>query len=84
MPDPGFAVGRRRPHRGRELPRQLNFEIFFMSKRKNLDPWGRAPGTPPRSANASWSVLLYFVVATVFVDFDRLGLRGTKPMLLGN
>ena len=42
--DPEFPVG------GRGLPRRLRFEIF-VSKQKNRDPWGRAPGTPPRSAS---------------------------------
>ena len=27
-------------------PEAVTFRKFCMSKRKNLDPWGRAPGTP--------------------------------------
>ena len=51
--DPGFPVGRRRPRRGRRLPRQLCFENFAC---RNESIWslrgrGRAPGTPHRSPN---------------------------------
>ena len=51
--DPGFPVGGRGPRRGGVwTPEAVTFRKFCMSKRKNLNPWGRTPGTPPsRSAN---------------------------------
>ena len=47
MADPGFPVGGRR-----RLPRQLRFENFVCRNERIWILGGRAPGTPPRSANA--------------------------------
>ena len=55
MADPGFPVGGRQPLRGGIDSEVVTFRKFYMSKRKNLDPWGgggAAPGMPSRSANA--------------------------------
>ena len=53
LADPGFLVGGRGPRGGGAwTPEAVKFQKFCMLKRKNLDPLGgRAPGTPPRSAN---------------------------------
>ena len=51
--DPGFPVGGRGLHRGVWTPEAVTFQKLCMSKRKNWDPWGRAQGTPPRTANES-------------------------------
>ena len=40
---------------GAWTPEAVTFRKFCMSKQKNLDPWGRAPGTPP--VNPPMSVL---------------------------
>ena len=53
MADPRFPVGGRGPCRGAWTHEAVTFQNFFMSKRKNLDPGGRAWRTPPRSANDS-------------------------------
>ena len=45
--DPGFPVGV-----GRGLPRRLRFENFVCLNERIWTLEGRAPGTPPRSANA--------------------------------
>ena len=45
--DPGFPVG------GRGLPRRLRFENFVCRNERIWTLRGRAPGTPPRSANAT-------------------------------
>ena len=42
-----ISGGSRISHRGGVDSRGGYVLEFFMSKRKNLDPWGRAPGTPP-------------------------------------
>ena len=51
----GFRISRRgrRPRGGAYTPEAVTFRKFCMSKRKNLDPWGRgrAPDTPHKSAN---------------------------------
>ena len=44
--DPGFSRGG-----GAWTLEMVTFRKFCMSKRKNLDPWGRALGTPRRSGN---------------------------------
>ena len=44
--DPGFPVGGVDLVRGYGLPRRLRFENF-VSKRKNLDPWGACAGHAP-------------------------------------
>ena len=50
--DPGFPVGGCGPCSGGALtPEAVTFHKFGMAKQKNLNPWGRALGTPPRSAN---------------------------------
>ena len=52
MADPGFPVGGRGPRRGGAwTPDVATFHKICMSKRKNRDPWGGAPGAPPGSAN---------------------------------
>ena len=42
--DPGFPVGGVDLVGGAPTPEAVTFRTFCMSKRKNLDPWGRAPG----------------------------------------
>ena len=55
--DPGFPVGGRPPRRGAPTPEAATFQKISMSKRKNLDPWGRVPVAPPGSANVSIYIL---------------------------
>ena len=43
--DPGFPIG------GRGLPKRLRFENFVCRNDRIWTLGGRAPGTPPRSAN---------------------------------
>ena len=44
--DPGFTMGGRQPRRGAPTPEAATFRKICMSKRKNLDPWGRTPAAP--------------------------------------
>ena len=54
MADPGFPVGGRGPHRGAMDPQGGYVSKILHVKTKESGPvgGGRAPGAPPRSANA--------------------------------
>ena len=54
---PWRGGGGREPRRGAWTPEAVMFRKFCMSNWKNLDPWGRARRTPPRSANALGDIL---------------------------
>ena len=53
-----YSGGSRISRRGAPTPEAATFRKICMSKRKNLDPWGRAPAAPPGSANGIAPVLL--------------------------
>ena len=56
--DPRFPVGGRGLRRGGGVDCRGSFvSKFCMPKQKNLDPWGRTSGTPPRSANAKHEIV---------------------------
>ena len=59
MADPGFPVEGVDLVGGTWTPEAVTFQKFSMLKRKNLDPWGRAPGTPPRSANDLYQLMTF-------------------------
>ena len=69
--DPGFPVGGRGPRRGGAwTPKAVTFQKFCMSKRKNLDPGGLAPGTPP--LDPPMLMIVHVIVMNGFYDTDYL------------
>ena len=62
---------------GAWTPEAVTFQIFFMSKRKNLDPLGgRASGTPPMLIPKE----LHKIIPNGIIAFDRCS--GPREMLM--
>ena len=69
--DPGFPVGGRGPRRGAWTPEAVTFQKICMSKRKNLDPWGQAPGTPPLDPPMYHAIMSLLLVLITQVDCKK-------------
>ena len=61
--DPGFPAGGRQPRRGVDSRGGYVLKILYVETKESGTGGDRAPGTPPRSANALICLLVLFLFA---------------------